>query len=42
MAALLSEFPKDLLAERPGDSVGFTIDKPQRDATFLFWSRYAA
>jgi hypothetical protein len=35
MVPLLPEFPKDLLAERAGDSDGFTIDKPQRDATFL-------
>jgi hypothetical protein len=34
MAPLLSEFPKDLLAERSGDSDGFTIDKPEGDASF--------
>jgi hypothetical protein len=34
MASLLSEFPKDLLAKRSGDSDGFTIAKPQGDAHF--------
>jgi hypothetical protein len=42
MALLLTEIPKDLLAQRASDSDRFTIDKPQRGAIFLSWSRYAA